>query len=169
MNIEDFRRLYDYNSWANNRSLDFCALLTHDQFTRDLGSSFKSVRDTLVHIYGAQWVWLERWHGRSPDGLPSTAHFDQFDSVRRQLQELDRGLIDYVASLTNEDLLRSVSYKTTAGAPFTQPNWQMLQHLANHSTYHRGQLATMVRQLGAKPASTDMIVLFRERAAQASS
>ena len=166
MNIEDFRLLYDYNSWANGRTLDSCVSLTEEQFTRDLASSFRSVRDTLVHICGAEWVWLERWHGRSHNGLPSTVDFPNFDAAARHLKEIDRSLIDHVESLTNEDLQRSVSYKTTSGAPFTQPNWQMLQHVANHSTYHRGQLATLVRQLGAKPISTDMIAFYRERAAQ---
>lgn len=167
MNIDDFRLLYDYNSWANTRTLDSCAPLTQEQFTRDLGSSFRSVRDTLLHIYGAEWVWLERWHGRSHDGLPSTVDFPDFDAVRRYLQEIDRSLVDYVDSLTNEDLQRTLSYKTTSGAPYTQPYWQMLQHVANHSTYHRGQLATLVRQLAAKPTSTDLIGFYRERAARA--
>lgn len=168
MNVEDFRLLYDYNAWANNRALDSCAPLAEEQFLRDLASSFRSVRDTLVHIYAAEWVWLERWHGRSPSGLPSSPESMNLDAVRRQLQEMDRGLVDYVASLTNEDLQRVFHYKTTAGVPQSQPNWQMLQHLANHSTYHRGQIATMLRQLGAKPVATDLIFFYRERAAQAS-
>jgi len=167
MNIEDFRLLYDYNVWANNRTLDSCAALSEEQFTRDLSSSFRSVRDTLVHIYGAEWVWLERWHGRSPGGLPAGADCANLEAARRLLQETDRGLVDYVASLTNEDLQRVHNYKTTAGVAQAQPSWQMLQHLANHSTYHRGQIATMLRQLGAKAASTDLIVFYRERAAQA--
>jgi uncharacterized damage-inducible protein DinB len=167
MNVEDFHLLYDYNAWADNRTLDSCAALSEEQFLRDLGSSFRSVRDTLVHIYGAEWVWLERWHGRSHDGLPVGADCANLDAARRLLQETDRGLVDYVASLTNEDLQRVHSYKTTAGVPQAQPSWQMLQHVANHSTYHRGQIATMLRQLGAKATSTDLIAFYRERAAQA--
>jgi uncharacterized damage-inducible protein DinB len=169
MNIEDFQLLYGYNAWANLRTLDSCSPLNDEQFTRDLASSFRSVRDTLVHIAGAEWIWLERWHGRSPGALPAAEiAFPNLDSVRRRFAEIDRGLIDYVASLTNEELQRVLNYKTMAGAPQAQPIWQMLQHLANHSTYHRGQIATMLRQLGAKPVSTDMIAFYRERAAQAS-
>jgi uncharacterized damage-inducible protein DinB len=167
MNLADVRLLYDFNAWANNRTLDACAALAPDQFTRDLGSSFRSVRDTLAHIYGAEWVWMERWHGRTPAALPSAADFPDLETVRRRFAEIDRDLVDYVASLTADDLNRGVSYKTTAGAPQAQPLWQMLQHLANHGTYHRGQIATMLRQLGTKATGTDLIGFYRERAAQA--
>ena len=166
MNTEDFRLLYDFNAWANQRTLDACAALTHEQFTRDLGSSFRSVRDTLAHIYGAQWVWLERWHGRIPPALPSPADFPDFETVKRRFAEIDRNLIDYAASLSPEDLQRVLDYRTLAGTPNAQPLWQMLQHVANHSTYHRGQVTTLLRQLGAKAPATDLIYFYRERAAK---
>ena len=166
MNTDDFRLLYDFNAWANQRTLDACAALTHEQFTRDLGSSFRSVRDTLAHIYGAQWVWLERWHGRIPPALPSPADFPDFETVKRRFAEIDRNLIDYAASLSAEDLQRVLDYRTLAGTPNAQPLWQMLQHVANHSTYHRGQVTTLLRQLGAKATATDLIYFYRERAAK---
>jgi uncharacterized damage-inducible protein DinB len=168
MNLEDFRLLYDYNTWANLRSLESCSALTPEQFSRDLSSSFRSVRDTLVHIVNAEWIWLERWHGRSPSAPPEAAQFPDLASVRARFAQLDRALVDYVASLTADDLQRVLHYKTMSGVPQAQPGWQMLQHLANHSTYHRGQIATMLRQLGSKPVSTDLINFYRERAAQAS-
>jgi uncharacterized damage-inducible protein DinB len=168
MNLEDVRLLYDFNAWANNRTLDACASLTPEQLTRDLGCSFKSVRDTLAHIYGAEWVWLERWHGRVPAGLPSAADFPDLETLRRKFTEIDRNLVDYAASLNADDLQRVVSVKTSSGAVFASPLWQMLQHLANHGTYHRGQVAAMLRQLGSKAGSTDLIGFYRERAAQVS-
>ncbi len=167
MNLEDFRTLYDYNSWANHRTLEASAALAPEQFTRDLGSSFGSVRDTLAHIYGAEWVWLERWHGRTPAGLPSAADFPDIEAVRRRFAEIDRNLVDYVASLTLDDLQRVITFKTRAGVPYSQPLAPCLQHVANHSTYHRGQVTTLLRQLGAKAVATDLIAFYRERAAQA--
>jgi uncharacterized damage-inducible protein DinB len=167
MNVEDFRTLYDYNSWANHRTLDACAPLTAEQFTRDLGSSFRSVRDTLVHICGAEWSWLERWHGRTPTAIPGPADYPDFESVRRRWTEVERNLLDYVASLSQEDVQRVIAFKTLAGQPNTLPLGQCLQHLANHSTYHRGQITVFLRQLGAKPIGTDLITFYRERAAQA--
>jgi uncharacterized damage-inducible protein DinB len=167
MNVEDFRLLYDYNAWADHRTLDACAGLNEEQFTRDLGSSYRSVCDTLVHIMLVEWLWLERWHGRSPTSYAANAEFPSLGSVRVRWSEIERDLLDYVASLTSEEVQRVVHHKTTAGVPQAQPLWQMLQHLVNHGAYHRGQVTTMLRQLGAKPVATDLIFFYRERAAQA--
>jgi uncharacterized damage-inducible protein DinB len=166
MNLQDFRLLYDFNSWANHRAVEACEPLSEEQFTRNLGNSFPSVRDTLFHICGAEWIWLERWHGRSPSAIPSAADYPNLDAVRHRWADVGRDLLDYVASLTPEDLQRVVNFKTVAGVPHSQPLWQCLQHVANHGTYHRGQITTMLRQLGAKPLGTDMIAFYRERSAQ---
>ena len=165
MNVEDFQLLYDYNSWANLRTLDSCVQLSGEQFTRDLKSSFTSVRDTLVHIVSAEWIWLERWHGRTATSFPNPHDYPDLDSVRRRFSEIDRNLVDYTASLTGDDLQRVVSFKRVTGEAFAQPLWQLLHQVANHGTYHRGQLATMLRQLGAKPTPTDLLIFYRERPA----
>ena len=167
MNTEDFRLLYDYNSWANHRTLDACAALTEEQFTRDMGSSFRSVRDTLAHLMLVEWIWLERWNGRAPSGYPPSTDFPNLNTVRTRWAEIERDLLKYIASLTPEDLQRVVHHKTMAGVPHAQPLWQMLQQVLNHATYHRGQVTTLLRQLGAKGVGTDLIMFYRERAAQA--
>lgn len=168
MDTQDFRLLYEYNAWANHRTLDSCAALSVEQFTRDLGSSFRSVRDTLAHIYGAEWLWLERWHGRIPNALPSAADFPDLASLRERWGALESELHTFVSSLTSSELERIVKYKNTQGVPFEGPLWPMLQHVVNHSSYHRGQVATLLRQLGAKPIATDLIAFHRERAARVS-
>jgi uncharacterized damage-inducible protein DinB len=112
-----------------------------------------------------EWLWLERWQGRSPDKFPPATDFPTLDSVRSRWSEIERNLVEYIASLKAEDLERLIEHKTTAGVPQSAPLWQMLQHLVNHGTYHRGQVATMLRQLDAKAVSTDLIVFYRERAA----
>src|SRR6202046_989329 len=165
MNAEDFPRLYDYNSWANHRTLDACAPVSEEQFTRDLHSSFRSVRDTLTHIMLVEWLWLRRWEGRAPHKYPPATDFPPLESVLRRWSEVERNLLEYIASLTQQDLDHVISHKTVAGVPQAAPLWQMLQHLVNHGTYHRGQVATMLRQLDAKAISTDLILFYRERAA----
>jgi uncharacterized damage-inducible protein DinB len=167
MDVNDCRLLYDFNAWANQRTLGACSEIAPEQFTRDLGSSFPSLRDTLAHIYGAEWIWLERWHKRTPTSFPTAADFPDFESIRKRLTEMDRALVEYVAELTADDVHRMTEFKTLAGVAYALPFWQYLQHVANHSTYHRGQVATMLRQLGAKPVGTDMTGFYRERAAQA--
>lgn len=164
---EQVRNLFAYDAWANRRLLDTCAALSPEQFTRDLGSSFRSVRDTLAHIMGAEWLWLERFHGRSLPSLPSGDEFADLPSLRTRWAQVERELLSYVDGLSAADLERSFDYRDTKGTPHNNLLWQTLQHLANHSTYHRGQVTTLLRQLGAKPVSTDMIGFYRERAAQA--
>jgi uncharacterized damage-inducible protein DinB len=168
MNVDDFRLLYEYNSWANHRTLDACAALSDEQFTRDLGSSFRSVRDTLAHICEVEWLWLERWRGRSHNSLRPGSDFPTLDSLRRRWDEVEASLTGFVKALTAEDIARVIEHKTTKGVPQAAPHWQMLQHLVNHGTYHRGQVTSMLRQLGATPNSSDLIYFYRERATQAS-
>jgi uncharacterized damage-inducible protein DinB len=159
--------LFHYNQWADRRLLDVCSTLPNEQFTRDLGSSFRSVRDTLAHLYGAEWVWNERIEGRSPSSLPTGTTFPDLASVRAKLEEMDRHYIDYVSKLTPRDLERVMTYKSFAGDEFSNPLWQSLHQLTNHATYHRGQTVTLLRQLGAKPVATDLIAFYREQAAAA--
>lgn len=166
MTVDDFRVLYEYNSWANHRTLDSCATLTREQFTRDFESSFRSVRDTLAHIYGAEWIWLERWNERVPAALPSAADFPDLQTLRVKWAEHDRNLRAYVNALTPATLQRAIKYKNTRGTPYEGPIEPMLAHVINHSTYHRGQVVTLLRQLGSTPVTTDLIGFHRERAAQ---
>lgn len=164
---EDVRTLFTYDSWANWRMLDACAALSLEQFTRDLGSSFRSVRDTLAHIMGAQWIWLERFRGRSPSALLNAEDYPDVDRLRTRWADLQRELVSYVEGVSAADLECSFDYRDLKGNTHSSVLGHTLQHLANHGTYHRGQVTTMLRQLGAKPVSTDMIGFYRERAAQA--
>ena len=165
--LELLRLLFLYNQWADRRIVDACSALTNEQFTRDLGSSFRSVRDTLVHLYGAEWVWNERIEGRSPASLVAGTGFPDLASVRAKLEEMDNFYIEYVTRLTPQDLERVIHYKSFAGDEFSNPLWQTLHQLTNHASYHRGQIITLLRQLGAKPVTTDLIAYYRERAAAA--
>jgi uncharacterized damage-inducible protein DinB len=169
MNPEQIRLLFAYDAWANHRILDACAALAPEQFTRDLGSSFPSVRDTAAHILGAYWVWLERFHGRSAQSLLKTEQFPDLASLRTRWSEVERELHSYANSLSAEDLDGEFEYRDLKGNQFRNPRWQALQQLVNHGSYHRGQITTMLRQLGAAPVSTDLIRFYRERQAQVAS
>ena len=164
---ELLRFMFQYNLWADLRILDACSALTSEQFTRNLGSSFSSVRDTVAHLYGAEWVWNERIQGRSPTALVSGTIFPDLHAVRVKLEEMDRYYIDFVSKLTPQDLDRVIHYKGFNGDEFSNPLWQSLHQLTNHASYHRGQVVTMLRQLGVKAVSTDLIGFYREQAAAA--
>ncbi len=164
MDITDLRTLLDYNYWARDRLLAAVEALTPEQFTRDLGSSFRSVRDTVVHIMGAEFAWLSRWKGESPTSLWSAEPFADLASVRGKWSEVEDGLRGFVAGLKEEDIGRVIPYKLLSGTAGASPFWQMLQHVVNHGSYHRGQVVTMLRQLGASPPkSVDLIAFYREK------
>jgi uncharacterized damage-inducible protein DinB len=157
MSVEHMQRLYNFNAWANRRVLESCAKLSAAQFTQPLGSSFSSVRDTLAHILGAEWIWLERWHGRSPSALPPAADFPTLDAVAARWSEVQAGIARFVGALTPEKLESRITYTNLQGQPFTYTLRDMLVHVVNHGSYHRGQLATLLRQLGAQPLPTDFL------------
>jgi len=160
------RALYDYNAWANHRVLDTCGGLTSEQLTRDLGASFRSVRGTLAHIREVEWLYLKRWKGTSPTALAPEEKYPDLASIRAGWAEIERDLQALVAGLTDDDVARTQHYRTTGGKPYSQPLWQMLQHLVNHSTYHRGQVTMLLRQLGAQPRATDFLRYFDVLAGQ---
>ncbi len=167
MTPEDVRALFDYNTWANHRSLDAAAQLIVEEFVKPLGSSFSSIRDTLVHICSGEWVWFERFHARVPSAFPDLSHLQTVEALRKHWEPQERQLLDYVHGLAQTDLNRVIEYKTFNFGMYSNPLWQSLQHLANHGTYHRGQVTTMIRQLGGKPILTDLMHFYRERAAAA--
>jgi uncharacterized damage-inducible protein DinB len=159
--------LYDFNAWANARTVAPCAELSSEEFLRPNGSSFPSVRETLAHIYGAEWIWLERWQGRRPANLPKPEDFADLAALRARWDVTARELLEFVHSRTAEQLQASNQIFAFDGTAYTHPLWQMMQHLVNHGSYHRGQVATFLRQLGHKPQPTDLIRFYRERASAA--
>jgi uncharacterized damage-inducible protein DinB len=164
MSPAEIQQLYDYNAWANRRSLAAAENLKAEEFIKPLGSSFNSVRDTLAHIYGAEWIWLERFQGRSPAALPNVTEFQELPSLRERWLEQEQRLLTFVRGVTQSDLDSEMEYKTLKFGVFRNPLWQSMQHVVNHGTYHRGQVTTMLRQLGAEPILTDLMHFYRERA-----
>jgi len=164
MNIQDLTTLIDYHYWARDRLLDAIRPLTTEQYEKDLGSSFKSIRETVVHVYAAEWAWYSRWQGHSPTSLLTSERFPDVESLGRAWAEMEANVRAFTASLGDAGIDRVIAYRLFSGQPGATPFWQMLQHVVNHASYHRGQVTTMLRQLGAAPAkSMDMIAFYRER------
>jgi len=167
MKSRDVRMLLDYHYWARDRMLDAVEALTPDQFTRELSGSFRSVRDTLAHIYGAEWIWYSRWHGESPTALPTPETFPDFAPLRQAWRDHEKRMRTFVEELDDHGLERVVSYKLLNGTPGASVLGHMIQHVVNHASYHRGQVTTLLRQLGAAPPkSTDLITYYREMGAK---
>ena len=165
MTLQDVFTLYEYNRWANGRTLEAAEKLDPTAFVKDLKNSFTSVRDTLAHILGAEWVWLRRWKGESPAKLMVAAEFPTVASLRERFAAVDGERHAFIAGLSEEQLQRPFDYKDLAGNSLRLPFVQSMQHVVNHGTYHRGQVTTMLRQLGAVPIGTDMSRFYLERTA----
>ena len=164
MNQQDLRTLIDYHYWARDRLFEALEPLTADQLKRDMGNSFKSIHDTVAHVYAAEWAWYERWHGNSPTALLPPDRFPDLSSIRRSWSEQEITMRGYVDALGDAGASRVIEYRLLSGQAGSSPLWQMLQHVVNHASYHRGQVTTMLRQLGAQPAkSMDMIAYHRSK------
>ncbi len=168
MTPNEMQLLYIFNDWANKRAMQAASALTPEQFTKPLGNSFPSVRDTLAHICGGEWVWLQRFKGSSPSAMPDNSRFADIAALQAHWEPAAADLLNFVSGLTQQDLDRVIEYKTMNFGVYSNPMWQSLQHVVNHGTYHRGQVTTMLRQLDAKPLLTDLMHFYRERAVAAS-
>jgi len=169
MTKDDIQLLYEYDRWANNRVLLAVSTLSAEEFTRDLGGSFRSVRDTLVHIIGSERTWLTYWKEPSPssafltdlwtrhDELFNPNGFRDFAALQAKWVEVEREQVEFVDHVTNESLQRMLGVRETEVSLV-----HLMQHLANHSTYHRGQVALMMRQLAAEPLATDFAMFLME-------
>ena len=164
MDLQDLKTLLDYHYWARDRMFDALEPLTPEQFNRDLGSSFKSLRETVVHVYAAEWAWHSRWTGHSPTALVTGEPLDDLAAIRGTWTAHEAKMRAFVDGLGDASVARVIEYKLLSQQPGASPFWQMLQHVVNHASYHRGQVTTMLRQVGAAPAkSMDMIAFYRSR------
>jgi uncharacterized damage-inducible protein DinB len=166
---DDIQLLYEYDRWANNRVLRAVSALSAEEFTRDLGGSFHSVRDTLVHIIDSERGWLTCWCEPNPTSAFITDFWTRQDAafnpdafpdvfaVRSMWAQVEREQVEFVNAVTDESLARMLPVITTKISL-----QHLMQHLANHSTYHRGQVALMMRQLAAEPCATDFAMFLME-------
>lgn len=153
--MADVSKLFDYNRWANGRTLESVSGLTLEEFAQHLGGSFPSVRETLAHIYGAEWIWLQRWLGASPTALPGAHQFFTVEELRQKWDGVEEERRAFLRAIDDSRLSETVHYANLKGDRKSNALGDLFVHLVNHSTYHRGQVATMLRQLGKKPNSTD--------------
>jgi len=166
MNLTDIRRLFDYTEWANDLALDAAAKLSDEDLCREFGISHKSIFGTLLHMAGADWIWLERWNGRSPTkdeawSLWTTDSCPHLATLRDSWGNLVDARTLFIAGLDEERLGAELPFKLLSGDPNSMPLVDQMQHIVNHATMHRGQVIGMIRQLGFEPPATDLLFYLR--------
>ncbi len=157
MNRADVLELYCYDEWANARILASLEPLPSEVFTRDLGGSFPSLRDAFAHVVAGEWIWLERWLGNSPTSAPDWLSSPELPVLAGRLHEIEARRRTFLEALWDEDLDRSVTFRFLNGREDEQILRDLLVHVVQHSTYHRGQIADKLRRIGSAAQPTDFI------------
>jgi uncharacterized damage-inducible protein DinB len=162
MTQHEVQQLYDYDQWADLKLLEVIAPITTDHYKKDLSTSFGGIHGTLVHILSADTVWFARWTGKTP-ALMKAEDFPTVEVVKKQWDAYHCEMSNFVRGLTEEKLNEPLQYTDFKGNAYSHPLFQQMQHKVNHSTYHRGQVVTMLRQIGEKVVSTDLIHYIRQK------
>lgn len=162
MTIDEARRLFAFNDWANDRLSETLKRLSPEKTTATAESSFSSLRDTHAHILAAEWRWLRRWLREDQGAPPPAVKQGTVGEVAAALAEVQDERRSLLTRLSDADLKVPDWYRETREPAHTYSLDDMFRHLVNHSTYHRGQATTQLRQLGETPPGTDFILFVRE-------
>jgi uncharacterized damage-inducible protein DinB len=163
MNTNDILLLCDYNRWANERLFEAVSVLSKEQLNKDLNSSHHSVRETLYHILLGEWLWLMRCKGISPKTVPELDEFPDLQALKSRWTSIEMDQYNFLSKISDESLQEVVEYQYLNGEEAELPLWVMIHHTVNHSTHHRGQVTTMLRQLGAPAAELDFTLFLKSK------
>jgi uncharacterized damage-inducible protein DinB len=166
MNPSYIRHLFDYTEWANELALKAAAEMSDENLRRDFRISHSSIFGTLLHMAGAEWIWLERWHGRSPAGkgawsLWTSDSCADLTTLNQRWDEVIERRAQFISKLDESGLTAEMPFKLLSGDPSSMRLVDQMQHVVNHATLHRGQVVGMIRQLGIAPPSTDLLFYLR--------
>jgi uncharacterized damage-inducible protein DinB len=152
------REMFDHGYWARDRQLEACAALGEEPFSRRLGGSFPSLRETQVHLLAVEWLWLERWRGHEPAALVPAEELPSLAAIETRWATVEREMRAFLEALDEARLAQPVTYLNLRGERWSYPLWRLVMHLLNHQSYHRGQVTTLFRMLGAAPPRIDFLV-----------
>lgn len=165
MNAGDLRDIFEYNSWANEKILGALADITEPDYLADMKSSHGGLHGTMLHIIFAQHLWLLRWSGKPVDpAFAASRDSTSLHALRRHWKQVGddtRAFLD--GNLTDTLPGESFELKNSKGETYSHTYGDSMKHLINHSTYHRGQIAALMRQKGIPPPPTDYIRFARSR------
>lgn len=151
----------EYHAWATAKTIESAKPLSQEELLRDMQTSHSSVWGTLVHIYQADTVWLKRFRGETNAKLSEAEAVSDLPALQTAWQLVQGALISFAGSVESADWSRVLEYRFLSGKEARSPLYETLLHVVNHGTYHRGQMVTMLRQLGAEPIATDFITFVR--------
>ncbi len=160
ISINAIAELFNHYYWTRDRQLQICATLTNEQFLKPMGSSFSSLRDTLMHMVAVESLWLQRWRGESPQYQFEPEKYPNVVSVKEYWQSIEKETRAFLASLNGPVIEKTIVCVSSRGQTWNQPLWRFMLHLIIHQSHHRGQVTTMLRQMGVQPARVDFMDAF---------
>ncbi|HTD70776.1 MAG TPA: DinB family protein [Gemmatimonadales bacterium] len=163
MTLAEVRELFAYNAWANRRFFAALEPLRAEEYLRDLKSSHGGLHGTLCHIVWAEQLWLNRWLGKPNPAVPQGRDLTTLAAARARWEAIETERDAFLAGLVERRLDETVAVKPSTGGEYVHTFREMFRHAVDHSSYHRGQLVTLLRQVGAEPPSTGLIVFYRTR------
>jgi uncharacterized damage-inducible protein DinB len=166
MTLQEIKLLHAFNSWATNRILNAVAEMPPELYTKDMKSSHGSIHGTLVHMVSAEKIWCARMAGEQEAKVTTTADVATLDDLRHAWEQVGFAMAKLLGSMTDKKLQATFTAPSPRGQTFTHTYWQVIQHVVDHSTYHRGQVITLMRQNGVVPPNTGLIAFYREIGSQ---
>jgi len=167
MDIKEYlKQAYDYTNWANARYFAVAEGLTDEQLHQTQGHSWGDVHATLVHMMSSEWVWMQRWHGGSPQGHLDKAAYPTLAVLKKRWNDIQAEMRAFLEQQTGQSLQSEIGYTNFRGEAFRVPLWQMLAHIVNHETHHRGDLAGMYALMGVDHPEDEMIQYFLNASGQ---
>ena len=167
MTVAEMQELFAYNAWANRRCFAALEPLPADVYFRDLKSSHGGLHGTLCHIVWAEQLWLNRWLAQPNPAVPQGRDLTTLAAARTRWEVIEAERAAFLAGLSERRLDETMTVSPSTGGEYVHSFHEMLRHAIDHSSYHRGQLVTLLRQVGATPPGTGLIVFYRERRARA--
>jgi uncharacterized damage-inducible protein DinB len=160
VSAEVLRSHIAYTAWASRMLVEAAGGLSREELTRDFGTADKSVLGTLVHIFAADRVWLARFKGPSPNVFITDADYD-LAVIQNDWAALHQRWKAWAGELTDEAARADVSYTDMSGNLWRQPLGQLVLHVVNHGTHHRGQVSGFLRVMGHVPPKLDLVNYYR--------
>jgi len=153
-----YRTMAEYNAWMNRKLYRVCAGIPDELRKKDLGAFFGSIHGTLNHLLHADLIWMGRFTGQPlTTSALGQALYSEFGELRREREATDRRILDWTRQLSPERLAEPFAYTSLSDRTTrTRPHWLLIVHLFNHQTHHRGQLTTLLSQLGYDYGVTDL-------------
>jgi uncharacterized damage-inducible protein DinB len=157
---------YDYSYWANRRYVAVAEALTAGQLHQPHGHSWGDVHSLLVHMMSSETVWLRRWRGESPAAPLNPAAYPTLAGLKSAWADVETQMRAFIGSQTEDSLQAVIAYSNFKGEAFRVPLWQLLMHVANHDTHHRGELAAMFALMNVPHPEEEVIQYFLDLSGQ---